>query len=314
MTDKTTYFKTREEAEEKMATLPPFAPSRYLSKTEVERGDGLARVNEFDLGFAIQLGYCGNYFPATTADGQEGPDAHVQISARELRRFSFLPPIGSSIRVRTDGEEIDGTVTGYSEKDGKPIVDYLGPCRLSSGQLSVPTTRWAWVDQLIDLDQSNQFMSPLIGRRVLNVHRQSCDLPQSFRDAHKGVITDVFEGCNPTVVVQFDGSQHRSHMVPNDLAFCELWPKEGSRVVVPSVSSEPKEIGEDVEHKNSLSEVSDPQVDLYHAVNRDGYDLSYEAIFGILSNWEAIRNEQHLRTLADSQTREINQSRASMRP
>lgn len=63
---------------------------------------------------------------------------------------SSLPPIGSSIKVRADGVEVDGTVTGHSEKDGKAIIDYLGPCKLSSGQLSKPTTRWAWVDQLID--------------------------------------------------------------------------------------------------------------------------------------------------------------------
>lgn len=75
---------------------------------------------------------------------------------------------------------------------------------------------------------------PLVGQRVLNVHRQSCDMPQSFRDAHKGVITSVLEGCNPLVVVQFDGLEFPSTMVPNDLAFCELWPQEGCRVVVHS--------------------------------------------------------------------------------
>lgn len=64
----TAYFPTRQAAEEKMSALPPFAPSKYLSKTEIERGAGLAQVREFGRGFAIQLGDCGSYFPATTAD------------------------------------------------------------------------------------------------------------------------------------------------------------------------------------------------------------------------------------------------------
>lgn len=61
-----------------------------------------------------------------------------------------LPAVGSAIKVRADGVNIHGLVTGNSEKDGKPIIDYLGPCMLSNGQLSKPTMRWAWVDQLID--------------------------------------------------------------------------------------------------------------------------------------------------------------------
>jgi hypothetical protein len=65
------------------------------------------------------------------------------------RKVRELPPIRTQIKVRADGTEIDGKVIGHSEKDGKPIIDYLGPCKLSSGQLSKPTTRWAWVDQLI---------------------------------------------------------------------------------------------------------------------------------------------------------------------
>lgn len=67
----TAYFPNREAAEETMATLPPFAPSRFLSKTEINRGAGLAQVREFTRGFAIQLGNCGNYFPSTTADCQD---------------------------------------------------------------------------------------------------------------------------------------------------------------------------------------------------------------------------------------------------
>ena len=67
-----------------------------------------------------------------------------------------LPPIGAQIKVRADGIEVDGTVIGHDEKDGKPIIDYLGSCKLASGQLSQPTTRWAWVSQLVDLKEREQ--------------------------------------------------------------------------------------------------------------------------------------------------------------
>lgn len=77
----TAYFPTRRAAEEKVADLPPFAPPKFLSKTEVERGDGLAQVREFKRGFAIQLGDCGNYFPATTADYQAPIDEQEQALA-----------------------------------------------------------------------------------------------------------------------------------------------------------------------------------------------------------------------------------------
>lgn len=72
---------------------------------------------------------------------------------------------------------------------------------------------------------------PLIGRRVLNVHRQGSDYSQASRDAHNGIIIKVEEGCNPVVHVQFDGLEFPSVMSPLDLAFCELWPSEGCRVI-----------------------------------------------------------------------------------
>lgn len=76
----TAYFPTRQAAETMMTTMPPFTPSKYLSKTEIERGAGLAQVREFGRGFAIQLGDCGNYFPSTTADG-ETPSELEQATA-----------------------------------------------------------------------------------------------------------------------------------------------------------------------------------------------------------------------------------------
>lgn len=61
-----------------------------------------------------------------------------------------MPIIGSSIKVRSiSGAEVDGVVTGHSEKDGKPIIDFLGSITLRSGQMSEPTPQWAWVDQII---------------------------------------------------------------------------------------------------------------------------------------------------------------------
>lgn len=73
-------------------------------------------------------------------------------------------------------------------------------------------------------------MHPLIGKRVLNVHRQSCDYTQEFRDAHKGTITEVIEGCNPLVRVHFDSRDYGALMCPQDLAYVDIWPKEGGRV------------------------------------------------------------------------------------
>jgi hypothetical protein len=72
--------------------------------------------------------------------------------------------------------------------------------------------------------------NPLIGRRVLNIHRQDFDMPQSYRDSYKGTVVGVLEGCNTVVVVQFDGGVHISHVAVQDLAFCELWPNDGCRV------------------------------------------------------------------------------------
>ena len=77
----TAYFPTRQSAEAKMSTLPPFAPSKYLSKTEIDRGAGSAQVREFKRGFAIQLGDCGNYFPTTTADYEAQTDVQEQALA-----------------------------------------------------------------------------------------------------------------------------------------------------------------------------------------------------------------------------------------
>jgi hypothetical protein len=65
---------------------------------------------------------------------------------------------------------------------------------------------------------------PNIGDRVLNRHRQSCDLPQHIRDSHRGTVTEVIPGCNPLVRVRFDGRDHASIMAPQDLAYCDTWP------------------------------------------------------------------------------------------
>ena len=64
-----------------------------------------------------------------------------------------------------------------------------------------------------------------IGQRVLNRHRQGCDMPQAYRDANVGTVIGLHEGCNKLAVVQFDGSKFTSIMVPDDLALVEGWPK-----------------------------------------------------------------------------------------
>lgn len=82
------------------------------------------------------------------------------------------------------------------------------------------------------IENKGNFSHPLVGRRVLNRHRQSCDYSEEFRLAHHGVITSVLEGCNPSVYVKFDRRDESVAMVAKDLAFVELWPGEGSVVVV----------------------------------------------------------------------------------
>lgn len=70
--------------------------------------------------------------------------AYVPCKANPIE----LPPIDAQIKVRVGDEDIDGVVIGHDDKDGKPIVDYLGPHRLSNGDMSEPSTRWAWHDQV----------------------------------------------------------------------------------------------------------------------------------------------------------------------
>ncbi len=65
----------------------------------------------------------------------------------------------------------------------------------------------------------------IIGARVLNVHRQE----GSHKGAH-GTIT-IAEGC--LVKVRFDDRDYDAWMVPSDLAYVDLWPREGCRVSLP---------------------------------------------------------------------------------
>jgi hypothetical protein len=60
-----------------------------------------------------------------------------------------LPAVGSRIKVWTDGAQREGRVTGHSQKDGKPIVDFIGQIKLSSGKLSQSTTLWCWPEQIL---------------------------------------------------------------------------------------------------------------------------------------------------------------------
>ena len=65
---KIAYFPTLESAEEVVANLPPFTPSKYLTEDEIKDGYGEPIIFESDNGFVIQLGSYGNYYPAKTAD------------------------------------------------------------------------------------------------------------------------------------------------------------------------------------------------------------------------------------------------------
>lgn len=75
--------------------------------------------------------------------------------------------------------------------------------------------------------------NPLIGRRVLNVHRQLCDACEESRLAYHGTVLEVEEGPNPVIWVQFDGLEFKSAQSPQDLAFVELWPFPESRKILP---------------------------------------------------------------------------------
>ena len=66
--NRTAYFDSLAQAEQAMSSMPAFKPSRFLSAREIHAGAGNAVIREFGCGFAIQLGDCGNYYPATTAD------------------------------------------------------------------------------------------------------------------------------------------------------------------------------------------------------------------------------------------------------
>lgn len=74
-------------------------------------------------------------------------------------------------------------------------------------------------------------MRSLIGRRVLNVHRQSCNYTEAYRLSHNGVVVDVSEGVNPIIYVRFRyDPSHVASMAPQDLAFVATWPLPESRV------------------------------------------------------------------------------------
>ncbi len=62
----------------------------------------------------------------------------------------------------------------------------------------------------------------LIGRRVLN----------RWQDHNHGVITAIEPGCNSLVRVRFDGRDYDVALVPSDLAFEDLYPRDGSNVAM----------------------------------------------------------------------------------
>ena len=95
--------------------------------------------------------------------------------------------------------------------------------------------RFATAEEIEETTKPKSLMNTnhwLVGHRVLNVHRQSCDLSQEIRNAYIGTVIGVDEGCNAVIWVQFDGCEFLSAMCQQDLAYCDLWPGYGSRVDV----------------------------------------------------------------------------------
>lgn len=74
--------------------------------------------------------------------------------------------------------------------------------------------------------------NPLIGKRVLNVHRQSNNVSAEERLKYHGTVLEVEEGPNPVVWVQFDGLESKSALPPQDLAFADTWPAPESRQIL----------------------------------------------------------------------------------
>jgi hypothetical protein len=73
-------------------------------------------------------------------------------------------------------------------------------------------------------------LHPLVGARVLNVHRQSCDYPAEWRKGWHGTITEVLEGCNPLLKVLFDCRTEPIWMCLADLAYADKYPGPDSRI------------------------------------------------------------------------------------
>ncbi len=148
-----------------------------------------------------------------------------------------LPAIGDRIKVNAVGQRsaeyvtgsnmVTGYVTGFNKKDGQTIVEYTpGTTQPPKGTNG---SHWTPVEDIAEIVSMSH---PLVGRRVLNVHRQGHDTPKEVRDANNGVIVGVLKGVNALILVKFDGYERPSYIVPNDLAFSELWPQDGCRVEV----------------------------------------------------------------------------------
>lgn len=54
-------------------------------------------------------------------------------------------------------------------------------------------------------------INDLVGKRVMHIHRQHPD--------YTGTVTEVLAGCNPVILVSFDGLEFPSWVPPQDLAF-----------------------------------------------------------------------------------------------
>ena len=69
--------------------------------------------------------------------------------------------VGKRISVRVGDDDIPGTVISHDEKDGKPIVDYMGAHRLEDGSFSQPSQRWAWMNQITPCVDPDELAEPV---------------------------------------------------------------------------------------------------------------------------------------------------------
>lgn len=76
-----------------------------------------------------------------------------------------LPSIGSTVTVCFPGDSctpqslLKGNVTSHDTKDGNPVFGYETSVPLRDGRV-VQTTKWAWLDQVVDESATRAALVP----------------------------------------------------------------------------------------------------------------------------------------------------------